>query len=210
MTQLTDQQTFWKNTYSKEYIERNPYSNQHLGLKAWAKMLSKVDDMEGELKSILECGSNIGRNIAFLNSLYPEAKKSIIELSEDAFKIITENFKLEAAQNCPITSAEFPESNFDLVYICGVLIHIHPDDVAANMKKMYEWSSKYILINEYFNRTPVMLEYHGEKNKLFKSDFGKTFMDNFDVKLVDYGFLWGHEYDTGGFDDTTFWLFEKK
>ena len=77
------------------------------------------------------------------------------------------------------------------------------------MKKMFDYSKKYVLIAEYFNRTPTMIEYQGEKDKLFKSDFGKTFIENFDVKLVDYGFLWGHIYDNGGWDDFTWWLFEK-
>jgi hypothetical protein len=55
-----------------------------------------------------------------------------------------------------------------------------------------------------------MLEYQGEKDKLFKRDFGRYLMEHFDVKLLDYGFLWGHEYDHSGFDDITYWLFEKK
>ena len=104
----------------------------------------------------------------------------------------------------------FRESEFDLVYVMGVLIHIHPDDLLANMQKMYEYSNKYILIGEYFNRTPVMIEYQGEKDRLFKRDFGKLFIENFNVNLVDYGFLWGHLYDKAGFDDITWWLFEKK
>lgn len=29
---------------------------------------------------------------------------------------------------------------------------------------------------------------------------------NFDVELVDYGFLWGHIYDDAGFDDITWWV----
>ena len=78
------------------------------------------------------------------------------------------------------------------------------------MKKMYEYSNRYILIGEYFNRTPMKLEYQGESDKLFKSDFGKLFLENFNVSLVDYGFLWGHIYDNAGFDDITWWLFEKK
>jgi hypothetical protein len=91
----------------------------------------------------------------------------------------------------------------------GVLIHIHPDDLLANMRKMFDYSNKYILIGEYFNRTPVMIEYQGQKDKLFKRDFGKLFIENFPVDLVDYGFLWGHIYDDAGFDDVTWWLFEK-
>ena len=91
-----------------------------------------------------------------------------------------------------------------------MLIHIHPDDIEANMKKMFNYSRRYILIAEYFNRTPVMIEYRGEKDKLFKQDFGKFFIERFNVSLIDYGFLWGHLYDQAGFDDITWWLFEKK
>jgi hypothetical protein len=55
-----------------------------------------------------------------------------------------------------------------------------------------------------------MIEYQGQEDKLFKRDFGKYFMENFTVKLLDYGFLWSYEYEVGGFDDITWWLFEKK
>ena len=34
-----------------------------------------------------------------------------------------------------------------------VLIHIDPENLLSNMKKMYELSEKYILIGEYFSRT---------------------------------------------------------
>lgn len=54
-----------------------------------------------------------------------------------------------------------------------------------------------------------MIEYQGEKDRLFKSDFGKMFIENFDVSLIDYGFLWGYLYDIAGFDDVTWWLFKK-
>ena len=77
------------------------------------------------------------------------------------------------------------------------------------MSSMYDFSQKYILIAEYFNRTPVMIEYQNQKDKLFKRDFGRLFVENFPVKLVDYGFLWGFVYDEAGFDDITWWLFEK-
>jgi hypothetical protein len=77
------------------------------------------------------------------------------------------------------------------------------------MEKIYNYSRKYILLAEYFNRTPVMIEYQGRVNKLFKSDFGKLFIQNFKVNIIDYGFLWGKIYDNAGFDDITWWLFEK-
>ena len=89
------------------------------------------------------------------------------------------------------------------------MIHVNPDDLFPTLEKMYQLSKKYILIAEYFSREPESPIYHGEKNKLFKMDFGKYLMQNFPTKLLDYGFLWGHIYDDAGFDDITWWLFEK-
>lgn len=201
---MNEQQTFWSQEYATDYIVKNSSFNIQDGIKCWAKMLDKATG----IGSILECGSNIGRNINFLNHLLPEAEKSIIEISEEAFANVMAQYNIKYSYNGAILDSQFSHV-FNLVFTCGVLIHIHPDDLLANMEKMYNYSNKYILIAEYFNRTPVMLEYQGQQNKLFKRDFGKLFIENFDVQLVDYGFLWGHIYDQAGFDDITWWLFEK-
>jgi hypothetical protein len=93
-----------------------------------------------------------------------------------------------------------------------VLIHIHPNDLKQNLEKVILSSNRYVVIGEYFNRTPVSLTYQGEEEKLFKRDFGKFALENFSdkIELKDYGFLWGHLYDEGGFDDITWWVFERK
>jgi pseudaminic acid biosynthesis-associated methylase len=202
-----EQLKFWKETYTDEYIKRNSEFDLALGIQGWKIITKRIKD---PIERILECGSNIGRNINFLNHIYPTSKKSIIEVAQKPFQIVTSRYELEHTFNGPLLECDFPHNYFDLVFTNGVLIHIHPSEVLANMQKMYECSKKYILISEYFNRTPVTIEYRGELNKLFKSDFGKTFITNFDVDLVDYGFLWGHIYDSAGFDDITFWLFKKK
>ncbi|MFN2439857.1 MAG: pseudaminic acid biosynthesis-associated methylase [Chitinophagaceae bacterium] len=201
-----EQQVFWKEKYAKDYITKNSNYALDGGIKCWAKMLERVE----YIGSLLECGSNIGKNINILNHVLPSASKSIIEISPDAYGIVTARYQLNQSFNGPIVESSFKQNEFDLVFTMGVLIHIHPDDLLANMQKMFQYSSRYILMGEYFNRTPVMIEYHGEKDKLFKSDFGKLFMENFSVRLIDNGFLWGHIYDEAGFDDITYWLFEKK
>jgi spore coat polysaccharide biosynthesis protein SpsF len=152
----------------------------------------------------------IGRNLEQLSIALPLAKKSVIEINKEAYEYVKNRYSLEFSSNSSIVDSNLEEDIADLVFTIGVLIHIHPDQLLDNMKKMFLYSKKYILIGEYFNRTPVMIEYQGEKNKLFKSDFGKLFLENFDVQLLDYGFLWGHLYDQAGFDDITWWLFEKK
>lgn len=202
---MNEQQKFWKKTYSENYMKKNEKFDEQLGVQGWKKMLKNATD----INNVLECGCNIGRNINFLNKVLPNSKKSIIEISEDAFKTVNERYEIDKSFNGSIVDSNFKSESFDLVFSSGVLIHIHPSDLLENMTKMFNYSKKYILIAEYFNRTPVMIEYQGENDKLFKRDFGKMFIQNFKVKLVDYGFLWGHIYDEGGFDDFTWWLFEK-
>jgi pseudaminic acid biosynthesis-associated methylase len=202
---MNEQQNFWSTEYAEAYRKKNASFDLEMGIKAWAEMLKSISG----ITSVLEFGSNIGRNINFLNHLLPEAKKSIIELNSEAYQFVINQYNIYRSFNGPIVETDFDSESFNLTFIQGVLIHIHPDDLLANMKKIYELSSKYILIGEYFNRTPVMIEYQGEQNKLFKRDFGKMFIENFNVNLVDYGFLWGHIYDKAGFDDITWWLFEK-
>lgn len=193
-------------TYADEYIQRNTNFDHDFGAQGWKSILDKVDN---NISNYLECGYNIGLNITQLGMVYPHFTPSIIEISEPAFNFVTSKYTFEHAFNGPILDSKFDNASFDLVFTMGVLIHINPDQLLDHMQKMYQYSRKYILMGEYFNRTPTSIEYRGESDKLFKRDFGKLFMENFDVTIVDYGFLWGHLYDKAGFDDITWWLFER-
>jgi pseudaminic acid biosynthesis-associated methylase len=201
--ELNEQEKFWAHGYAREYIEKNKNFDAELGVEAWETMLKKASGIQ----TILECGCNIGRQINFLNKVLPQAEKSVIEISKPAFDFVTSNYNIKSAFNGSIVESNFNNNSFDLTFVFGVLIHIHPDNLLANMSKLYNYSKKYILIAEYFNRIPVMIEYQGQLNKLFKRDFGRLFLENFGVKIVDFGFLWEPVY---GFDDITWWLFEKK
>lgn len=205
MNKGLEQEIFWSKEYADEYISKNEDFNIEKGIRGWELMLSKAKGIH----NILECGCNIGRNMKFLELVLPDAEKSIIELSETAYQRVTSNFKLEHSFNGSILESNLPKNSFNLVFSMGVLIHISPDILLDNMAKMYSYSNKYILIGEYFSRSPVMIEYQGQKNKLFKQDFGKLFIENFNVSIIDYGFLWGYEFDDAGFDDITWWLFKK-
>ena len=200
-----DQEVFWSEQYAEDYIKKNAEFDTGLALEAWKKMLASTSG----ITSLLECGCNIGRNIDSLDRLLPSASKSIIEISKPAFDFVSSRHALAQKFNGSILESSL-EGSFDLVYTMGVLIHINPDELLANLQKAYNYSNKYLLFGEYFNRTPIMLDYQGEKNRLFKRDFGKLVIENFPVKLLDYGFLWGHIYDSAGFDDVTWWMFEKK
>jgi spore coat polysaccharide biosynthesis protein SpsF len=63
------------------------------------------------------------------------------------------------------------------------------------------------LIAEYFNPSPVSIDYRGESEKLFKRDFAGEMLDSIpSLGLVDYGFVWSR----GSFpqDDITWFLME--
>lgn len=200
-----EQEIFWSEQYAEDYIKKNAEFDANLGVQAWEKMLASTSG----ITSLLECGCNIGRNIDSLDRLLPSASKSIIEISKPAFDFVSSRHALAQKFNGSILESSL-EGSFDLVYTMGVLIHINPDELLANLEKAYNYSNKYLLFGEYFNRTPIMLDYQGQKNRLFKRDFGKLVIENFSVKLLDYGFLWGHIYDAAGFDDITWWMFEKR
>lgn len=202
----TPQEDFWKNTITESYAKDNSVFDEKLGLMAWERILSKID--KSEILSFLDCGSNIGRNIFFLKKMLPTATANIVELAKGPYDKCLKDFQIEDSFLGPIKDAQF-DRKFDLVFTNAVLIHVNPDDLIKSMSRLYELSSRYVIIGEYFNRTPVMINYRGEDDRLFKRDFGKLFVENFDCKVLDYGFLWGHEFDTAGFDDITYWLFEK-
>jgi len=201
-----EQEKFWKGNFGKGYVERNSDFDYAVTEKGWRQMLRKASGV----RSALECGSNIGRNLEGLRRVDPSMDLGLIEINEAAYRTAVERVKPVRSFNGPILQSSFEPASFDLAFTCGVLIHIAPDDLAANLEKVFLYSRRWIVICEYFNRTPVSLPYHGEPDKLFKRDFGKFFMERFSVNVVDYGFLWSPEFEAGGFDDMTWWLFEKK
>lgn len=201
-----EQETFWKHTIADKYIADNSNYDLERGLTGWKAVLDKLP--KTNLVSILELGCNVGRNLGILRNLFPNISLNAVEINAQALDVADAKYNLDTKFAGSIIDYETQET-FDLVFTSGVLIHIHPDNLLTSMQKMYDLSKRFIILIEYFNRTPVTIEYRGEQNKLFKCDFGKAFIENFPVKLIDVGFLWGHIYDSAGFDDVTYWVFEK-
>ncbi len=203
----SDQEKFWVEEYNEDYIKKNTEFDHQTGAEGWSKMLSSIP--VESIKNFLECGCNIGRNIEQIKMIYPDLVASVIDVNGQALDYVKDKYDPDQIFHGGIIDCNFKKSSFDLVFTQGVLIHINPEQLLPTMNKMFELSSKYILIGEYFNRTPTSITYQGEEDRLFKRDFGKLFIENFDVTLLDYGFLWGHIYDLAGHDDITWWMFEK-
>lgn len=205
----TEQEQFWAGEFGNDYIDRNKsYSIISSNIALFAEIFGK--NMSGNgVNSIIEFGSNIGMNLRAINMIKPEMNLGAIEINERACDILKESFqdKIKVYQSS-ILECDIEET-YDIVLIKGVLIHINPDELDTVYQKLYECSNKYIIISEYYNPTPAVIEYRGEKNKLFKRDFAGDMLDKYpNLKLVDYGFKY-HRDNMFPMDDLTWFLLEK-
>jgi spore coat polysaccharide biosynthesis protein SpsF len=200
----TEQEEFWHGTFGNEYIGRNQ-SGQLLASNV--HFFSKILQYADPIQSILEFGCNVGMNMNALEVLLPDSEISGIEINELAAKKLAEkpSFKV---YNQSILDFQVDYKR-DLSLIKGVLIHINPEELKTVYQKLYDSSSKYICIAEYYNPSPVAINYRGHQNKLFKRDFAGEFMELFtDVKLVHYGFAY-HRDKAFPQDDITWFLLQK-
>jgi spore coat polysaccharide biosynthesis protein SpsF len=205
MAYQTDQENFWAEEFGVNYIERNQ------GDKLLASNLNffvKALNQAGSISSCREFGANIGMNMKALKLLFPEIELKGIEINKEAanelVKILGENNVFHGS----IFEANV-EDEVQLSLIKGVLIHINPEMLQLVYEKLYLSSSKFILIAEYYNPSPVTITYRGHQDRLFKRDFAGEFLKKFpDTELVDYGFAYRND-PAFPQDDITWFLIKK-
>ncbi|MDP5012478.1 MAG: methyltransferase domain-containing protein [Alphaproteobacteria bacterium] len=200
----------WVSEFGEDYISRNLPEHRVMAsrITLWSKILNSLSC--DSLTSILEVGSNVGLNLRALSLLSP-AKLCAIEPFADALNICVSDGVIKK-ENAFCTSAFdrsiFKDSQIDLVFTSGVLIHIHPNDLKNATDNIVRMAKKYVVCVEYFSDKEESILYRGQKDRLFKRDFGSFYLDNYpELSLCDYGFMWKK---VTGLDNLTWWLFEKK
>jgi pseudaminic acid biosynthesis-associated methylase len=202
----TEQEKFWSNEFGTEYIERN--KGEQL-LASNLNFFSKALQQAGRIDSCIEFGANIGMNLKALKFLYPSIRLSAIEINENASTILGDFIGKDNVYNISIFDHKV-ESKVQLSLIKGVLIHINPNMLQKVYEQLYNSSEKFILIAEYYNPTPVALNYRGHEDRLFKRDFAGEFLDKYlDTELIDYGFSYRRD-PAFPQDDITWFLIRKK
>lgn len=201
----TEQEAFWAGDFGNKYIERN--NGQNI-VAANIALFSKILSFTVSIKSILEFGANIGLNLMALRALMPVAQISAIEINK---KAVEELNKLKYVNVFHKSILDFePDFLYDFVFIKGVLIHINPDFLPQVYERLYNSSKRYICVAEYYNPTPVEVNYRGHSDKLYKRDFAGEIMDKYpDIQLIDYGFVYQRDnvFPNGDF---TWFLLEKR
>lgn len=201
----TDQEEFWHGEFGDSYIARNQSENL---LSSNINFFTKALACAEEINSCIEFGSNIGMNIKALKILFSKLECNAIEINKEAARELRKVVSDDKIFNGSIFDWDSAEK-FELVLIKGVLIHINPNKLNTVYDKLYKASSKYILIGEYYNPSPVTVEYRGNKDKLFKRDFCGEILDRFqDLKLIDYGFSYYRDVKFPQ-DDISWFLLKK-
>lgn len=200
----TAQEEFWSSSFGDQYISRNSAPQLIASsLSLYAGIIKSLKD----ISSIMEFGANIGLNLLALKQLLPQAELSALEINQKAVNILKKIPNLKVYHTSLLTFKV--DYQRELVFTRGVLIHLSPTHLAVAYKAMYETSSRYICIAEYYNPSPVTIPYRGHEDKLFKRDFAGEMLDLYpDLRLIDYGFVY-HRDPNFPQDDVTWFLLEK-
>jgi pseudaminic acid biosynthesis-associated methylase len=201
----TEQESFWSGEFGDGYLNRN---NSEKMIVSRMVHFSRFFKSAPQLKSIMELGCNIGMNLQALKRLNPGFELSAYEINPKAAAIAKELAIADITCDTIISPIATGQT-YDLTFTSGVLIHINPEYLAGVYQNLYDLSNRYILINEYYNPTPMMVEYRGVKDRLFKRDFAGELIDKYSLRLVDYGFLYRRD-NYFPRDDSTWFLLEKK
>ena len=203
MTYKTEQENFWAGEFGLNYIDRNnsePLLNSKIAM--WAKMLQSANSVH----SIKELGCNIGLNLVALKRLNPSLSLSGYEINADAAQQASKFGVADIKQGSILE--EINDEKVDLTFTAGVLIHINPDHLDNVYANLVNGSKRYVLVAEYYNPAPTSIKYRGHEDRLFKRDFAGDLIDNYGLKLVDYGFIYKRD-NWAPQDDITWFLLEK-
>lgn len=192
----------WAGSFGDDYTVRNVQAAAERD-RFWRSLLGEI-----EVTSVLEVGCNVGGNLRWVADLLPEARIVGVDVNERALAALRTAFPGVEAVPASATELPFGDASFDLVFTTGVLIHLPDDALPVAMGEIVRCSRRYVLCGEYFAKEPVEVEYRGLAGALFKRDYGRLYAEAFpELRLRDKGFLPREE---GGWDDITWWLFERQ
>jgi pseudaminic acid biosynthesis-associated methylase len=199
----TSQEALWAGDFGSEYAARN--RGQDLvasNVALFEKVLARTEGVS----SVLELGCNVGNNLRALRALLPEAELRGVEINADAAAEV----QAWGGAEVEVTSilGYQVRQQADLAFTKGVLIHIDPSRLAEVYATLCATSSRYVMVCEYYNPTPVEVHYRGHDHALFKRDFAGEILDAAPgLRLVDYGFTY-HRDPVAPLDDSTWFLME--
>ncbi len=188
----------WSGEFGNAYVDRN--SGPDTRGPFWRQLLERYP-----VERVLEVGCNIGGNLQWIVEKVPARQVYGIDVNEKALAIVRNRLQVNVTWS---VARELPFRNgwFDLTFTAGLLIH-QPEEVMKDvMSEVVRCSRRYVLCLEYFAKETVEVPYRGQTGALFKRDYGRIYAESFPALTQrESGFLGKDQ----GWDDVTWWLFEK-
>ena len=190
----------WSGQFGDDYIDRNlEESDEHRAF--WTGLLHDLHPGR-----VLEVGCNLGGNLQWIAPELPAGAAYGVDINAKALSIVQQRVPQANAILSRARTLPFRDRRFDLVFTMGVLIHQPDDTLPIVMSEMIRTSNRYILCGEYYAETPTAVPYRGVDAALFRRDYGALFQRaSPDLRMVREGFM-GRDV---GWDDITWWLFER-
>lgn len=192
----------WEGAFGDQYTVRNSVEWQ-----------SRVDGFRSiisglSVQRVLEVGCNRGHNLVTLYEILgPTAELVGVEPNLSALHLARRSTDKAGFLPGTIYDLPFKSGHFDLVFTCGVLIHIPDEKLAAALRELDRVTSRYFLLMEYFSEHDEEIVYRGEPGLLWKRNFPLHVMKACDqLTLAKKGYF-GPEQ---GFDRTHWWLMERE
>ena len=190
----------WGGEFGDAYVDRNAGAYERREA-FWTDLRARAP-----FERALEVGCNVGGNLQWLAPLLDPGATWGVDVNRKAIARLHERLPEVNGVWGPARELPFRDGWFDLVFTMGVLIHQPDEALPAVMREMVRCSGRYVLCGEYFASDQVEVRYHGHDGALFKRDYGALFLGlDEGLTLVDEGFL-GTD---AGWDDVTWWLFER-
>jgi pseudaminic acid biosynthesis-associated methylase len=194
-------ESLWSGEFGDQYVARNRAAAEGRG-SFWTGLLREI-----EVRSVLEVGCNLGGNLGWISGLVPPRGVCGVDINEQALATLRQNLPGVNSFWASARDLPFRDARFDLVFTTGVLIHQAPESLPIVMSEIVRCSRKYVLCGEYYAERLTEVPYRGHSGALWKRDFGGLYQQLFpELVLRRKGFL---AKDQGGWDDVTYWMFEK-
>ncbi len=143
-------ENYWNNHDNWEKIRRS-YFPSDMNDKAHKRSRWFADCLsEFEFGSVLEVGSNCGRNLYHIKNKYPDVKVAGIDVNENAVEFARNKVDGDffCCSACDIAD-EVKSKKYDIVFTMAVLIHIPPRDIEGVIDSMISLADKAVIHIEY-------------------------------------------------------------
>ena len=191
MVDDTDQTRVWSGDFGADYTDRNLSTAEEVddsyrrqfGVSRSQLNREFLSAMDRQLK-ILEVGANVGDQLRLLHRM---GFKHLYGLELQAYAIEKGRALNPGIQWVQGSAFDIPfeDDFFGMVFTSGVLIHVHPGDIAKALQEIHRCSQRYIWGCEYFSDKCEEVCYRGREGLMWKNNFAKLYLDLFsDLRLV--------------------------